>query len=91
MNTKDYLQLKAGTIEHSMMLTGVNITEDGAANRWKLEKSNEIDGPNGGYYTCSGTWFDKYMFSAVINKKYLEEYLKEYEGTPFGFDLWEII
>lgn len=73
-----------------MMITGVNITEKGIADRWKIENSYGSEGPNGGYYICSGTWYDKYMFNAVINKKYLKEYVEEYEGTPFGFDIWEI-
>ncbi|MCR5041895.1 MAG: C1 family peptidase [Clostridia bacterium] len=58
---------------HAMALTGYN--EDprtGEINRWKIENSYGPDGANGGYYFCSGTWFDRFVYQAVIDKKYLD-------------------
>lgn len=91
MTRKDYLQMKAGTIDHYMMITGVNITEEGITDRWKIENSYGIEGPNRGYFICSDTWYDKYIFNAVINRKYLQEYVEEYEGIPLSFNISEII
>lgn len=60
-------------MNHAMVLTGVNLC-DGAPNRWKIENSWGDETGNKGYYVCSDTWFDQYVFQAVIHKKYLAQY-----------------
>ena len=37
-------------------------------NSWGTEKGNN------GYYVMSDSWFDKFVYQAVVNKKYLNEF-----------------
>lgn len=90
MDRKDYFQLKAGAACHSMLLTGVH-EENGRPVRWKIENSYGISGIHKGYYTCSDSWFENYMLSAVIFKKYLGKYENVRNGKIHGFDIWEIL
>lgn len=75
---------------HSMLLTGV-LEENGRPVHWKIENSYGIFGLHRGYYICSDSWFEKYMLSAVILKKYLKKYGKAWERAPHLFDIWEIM
>lgn len=47
--------------------------EDLNITRWKIENSwGNAVGKNG-YYSCSGSWFDKFVYQAVVSKKDLME------------------
>ena len=73
MNKADMLDSHESAMNHAMMFTGVNIGEDGKPNRWKIENSWGDKPANKGYYICSDTWFDKYMYVVAINKKFLSQ------------------
>lgn len=90
MSRKDYYQLKAGSAAHSLMITGVNIGKSGKPDRWKLENTYDIDGLHQGYFTCSDSWFDRYMVCAVLDRKYLRKYESALDNRPNGFEIWEI-
>jgi len=63
-------------MNHAMVLTGVNLVDD-KPNRYKIENSWGTDVANKGYYVCSDTWFDRFVYQAVVNKKYLTKEQKE--------------
>lgn len=44
-------------------------------NRWKIENSWGDDVGHYGYWTISGSWFDKYTYQAVVSKKLLVQAL----------------
>ena len=71
MTKADMLDYHVSQMNHAMVLTGVNLDEDGKPNRWKIENSWGAEGANGGYHMASDTWFDKYVYQAVVHKKYL--------------------
>ena len=75
-------------MNHAMVLTGVNIS-DGQPNRWKIENSWGSDGTNGGYHIASDSWFEKYVFQAVVNKKYLGEKSKLLDGDVTVLLPWD--
>ena len=58
-NKADMLDYHESAMNHAMCLTGVNIKND-KPNRWKVENSSD-------------SWFDTYVYQAVVNKKYLNE------------------
>lgn len=92
MSRKDYFQLKAGSACHSMVITGVNFSHDGSPNRWKIENSYGTDGIHQGYFICSDTWFDKYMITVVIHRKYLERYREAASSLQTNlFHIWDIL
>lgn len=91
MSRKDYFQLKAGTASHSMLLTGVHLGENGKPERWKIENSYGTDGLHKGYFVCSDLWFEKYVLSAVISKKYLLEINSRQQQNKHPFKIWDIM
>lgn len=66
------LDYHESVMNHAMCLTGVNI-KDNIPNRWKVENSWGVKSGEAGYYLMSGSWFDTYVYQAVINKKYLNK------------------
>ena len=91
MSRKDYFQLKAGTSSHSMLLTGVHLGENGKPERWKIENSYGTDGIHKGYYVCSDLWFEKYVLSAVISKKYILGTNSVQQQNRNLFNIWDIM
>lgn len=73
MSKAEMLDAHVSCMNHAMMLTGVNLDENGKPNRWKIENSWGDKAANKGYYICTDTWFDKYMYVLAVNKKYLSQ------------------
>ncbi len=68
----DGLDYSFSAMNHAMVLTGVNIV-DGKIDRWRIENSWGDEHGKKGYYICSDTWFDKYVYQAAVEKEYLGE------------------
>ena len=85
----DMLDYHVSQMNHAMVLTGVNLNEAGAPDRWKIENSWGADGANGGYHMASDSWFDKFVYQAVVQKKYLAAYADVLAGTPAVLDPWD--
>ena len=70
MDKSNLLDYYEAAMNHAMVLTGVNV-ENEMPTKWKIENSWGDEKGDKGYYVASASWFDKYVFQAVINKKYL--------------------
>ena len=57
-------------MNHAMVLTGVNLI-DNVPDKWKIENSWGKENGHNGYYCASDSWFDSYVYQAVVHKKYL--------------------
>ena len=74
---------------HAMCITGVNLVK-GVPTKWKIENSWGKTGEHSGYYIMSSSWFDRYTYQAVMNKKYLtKEELEAYEANPIELKPWD--
>ncbi len=71
MTKAEMLNSHQSAMNHAMMMTGVNIGEDGKPNRWKIENSWGEGPGNKGYFIGSDSWFDQYMYVVAIHKKFL--------------------
>ncbi|MCD7775886.1 MAG: C1 family peptidase [Firmicutes bacterium] len=91
MSKADALDSGYSMMNHAMVLTGVNLDNDKDATRWKIENSWGSEGVNGGYYIASDTWFDKFVYQAVVNKKYLGELAEIYKTEPIELEPWDPI
>ena len=69
-NKEEMLDYHASVMNHAMCLTGYN-EKDGIINRYKIENSWGGDCGDKGYFIMSNTWFDQFVYQAVILKKYL--------------------
>jgi len=77
MSKEECLNTYESVMNHAMVLIGVNLDND-IPNRWKIENSwGTSKGKKGvdGYYIASDTWFDKFVYQAVVHKKYLTKKL----------------
>ncbi|MGM9680888.1 MAG: aminopeptidase C [Eubacteriales bacterium] len=88
MTKEESLDYHVSQMNHAMVLTGVNV-EDGKPNRWKIENSWGSDGANGGYHMASDSWFDRYVFQAVVHKKYLGDKVQILEEEPTVLLPWD--
>ena len=73
----DMLDYWNSAMNHAMVIVGVNLDENGKPNRYKIENSWGEDNGLKGYYVMSNTWFDRFVYQAVVLKKYLSESEKE--------------
>ena len=74
---------------HAMVITGVNLDENGKPNRWRIENSWGDDKGDKGYYVCSDSWFDLLVYQAVIDKKYLGEKAALLDQEPILLKPWD--
>ena len=90
MTKEDRLDYRESAMNHAMVLTGVNLGEDGKPNRWKIETSWGEDVGNKGYYVASDVWFEDFVYQVIINKKYLnEDQLNQYNAEPVILAPWD--
>jgi len=90
MTKEQMLDYHESQMNHAMVISGVNIDPDtNKSNRWKIQNSWGGDGANGGYHMASDTWFDKFVYQAVINKKHLVAKLDLLNQTPIALNPWD--
>ena len=90
LTKEDRLDYRESAMNHAMVLTGVNLDENGRPNRWKIENSWGEEVGYRGYYVASDAWFDDFTYQIIINKKYLsQEQLSQYEETPILLPPWD--
>ena len=84
------LDYRDSCMTHAMLITGVNLTDGGKPNRWKIENSWGDENGVKGYYIGGDGWFDRYVYQAVINKKYLDEAtLAAAASAPIELNPWD--
>ena len=89
MNKGESLDYHASQMNHAMCITGVAF-KDGVPSKWKIENSWGTDRAKAGYYIMSASWFDQFVYQAVVDKKYLsEEELKALKEKPIVLKPWD--
>jgi bleomycin hydrolase len=77
-------------MNHAMVLTGVNVDDDGVPVRWRVENSWGDKGGDKGYMMMTDAWFDEYMYEVTVNKEYLtSELLAVLETEPVVLPPWD--
>ena len=90
LTKEDGLLYWRSAMNHAMVITGVNLDENGRPNRWKIENSWGDENGQKGYYLMSDSWFDHYVYQAVIHKKFLSDTEKqELLQEPVHLDPWD--
>lgn len=91
MNKKERLQTRQGSASHCMAITGVNLV-NGKPTRWKVENSWGPEIGTDGYLSMTESWFKKYCFQVVANKKYLPKEVQEVLKTkPIKVEPWDTL
>ena len=87
LSKEEALNLYDISMHHVMTFTGVNLIND-KPQRWKIEDSYGDKEKVNGYYVMNDNFFDEFVLSVVIDKKYLtEEQLKLLEQDPIEFEI----
>lgn len=90
-------QDKAGRLDygeslmtHAMVLTGVDLDENGKPIKWKVENSWGDKVGTDGYFVASDAWMDEYTYQIVVRKEFLTpEELSSYEAAPIVLEPWD--
>ena len=83
------LDFRNSAMNHAMVITGVDI-KDGKPTKWKIENSWGDSRGVKGYYVMSSSWFDKFVYQAVVDKKYLtKEENSAIKKEPIHLDPWD--
>ena len=77
MTKADRLDYGESLMTHAMVLTGVDLDENGEPIKWRVENSWGDKVGDKGYFVMSDKWFDNFVYQLVINKKYLSDELKK--------------
>ncbi len=93
----DFNQDKAGRLDyseslmtHAMVLTGVDLDQDGQPLKWKVENSWGDKVGEKGYFVASDAWMDEYTYQIVVRKDLLtQEELAAYEVQPEVLKPWD--
>lgn len=76
MSKADKLDSSESMMDHAMVITGVDLVDD-KPTKWKIENSWGEKPGFKGYFVMSDSWFDDFVYQAVINKKFLPDELKK--------------
>lgn len=86
-NSLDYRQ---SAMNHAMVITGVALDDSGRPTKWKIENSWSDEKGNKGYYVMSDSWFDKFVYQAVVDRKYLNDPQRAaLETEPIHLSPWD--
>ena len=89
MDKGESLDYHASQMNHAMCITGVSF-KDGVPSKWKIENSWGTDRAKAGYYIMSASWFDQFVYQAVVDKKYLsKEELRAVSNKPVVLKPWD--
>lgn len=74
---------------HAMVLAGVNLDKKGKPNRWKVENSWGSIVGKAGIFVMSDSWFDRFVYGLVVNKKYLpKDVIEASKQEPIMLPAW---
>ena len=88
ISKEDGLDYGFSAMNHAMLITGVNLV-DGKPTRWKIENSWGDENGQKGYYVCSDSWFDRYVYQAAIDREFLGELAVLADQAPTELAPWD--
>ena len=89
MDKGESLDYRASAMNHAMCITGVAF-KNGKPDKWKIENSWGTANGKDGFYYMSSSWFDHFVYQAVVDKKYLSDAeLKAYNAKPIELKPWD--
>lgn len=74
---------------HAMVFTGVDV-EKGKPLKWLVEDSHGADSGHDGHWVLYDDWFDEYVYSIIVNRKYLSKEVEDIlKQEPIHLPPWE--
>ncbi len=92
MSKAERLDFGESLMTHAMVISGVNIDEQGNPNRWRVENSWGDEKGCKGFFVMSDDWFDQFTYQVVIHKKHLsDKQLQMLKAEPIVLSPWDPI
>ena len=90
MTKAERLLTRESTMNHCMMFCGVNLDENGKADRWKIENSWGDASGQKGYYIGSEKWFKTNVYQITVCKSLLSDAQRALlDQEPLPMKLWD--
>ena len=90
MTKAEELDYGGSLMTHAMVLTGVDLDENGKPLKWRVENSWGEKGGEKGFMVMSDAWFSAYLYEVVVEKSYLAaSLLKLLENEPVKLHPWD--
>jgi bleomycin hydrolase len=75
---------------HAMVITGVDLDDQGNPLKWRVENSWGAAIGDQGYMYMMDEWFDEYLYEVVVRKEYLSpELTKVLDTEPVVLPFWD--
>ncbi len=81
MNKADRIRYQQTVPSHAMVFTGVDVA-GGKPVKWQVENSWGTKAGDNGFFVMYDDWFDEYMFSVIVHKKYLPADVVKLAAAP---------
>ena len=89
LNKAERLMTGESAMTHAMVLTAVHL-EQGKPVRWRVENSWSADAGTDGYFVMADSWFDEYVYQAVVDPSCVSDELRKVlKQKPKVLPLWD--
>lgn len=83
------LDMRDSAMNHAMVLSGVDLVDERPI-KWKIENSWGDGTGHQGYFVASDSWFERFVYQAVIHRNYLtKEQLQILAKEPKLLEPWD--
>lgn len=90
MDKAERLDYGQSSMNHAMVLTGVDLDENGKPVKWRVENSWGDKGGDKGFMIMTDAWFDQYTYEVAVEKAFLSaDLLAVLETDPIGLPPWD--
>ena len=90
MSKEERLDYHDSLMTHAMVITGVDLDEEGRPLKWKVENSWGDEVGDKGFFVMDDAWFGEFAYQILLEKKYLsEEQKKAFDSEPVVLKPWD--
>ena len=90
MTKEQRLDYGESLMTHAMVITGVDLDDEGKPVRWKVENSWGKDRGRDGYYVMSDEWFGEFSYQILLDRKYFTpEQAAAFDTDPIVLHPWD--
>jgi bleomycin hydrolase len=90
MTKEQRLDYGESLMTHAMVITGVDLDENGKPLRWKVENSWGKERGRDGYYVMNDAWFGEFSYQILLDRKYFSpEQNEAFDKDPIILPPWD--
>jgi len=77
MTKAERLSVGESAMTHAMVLTAVQVEEDGSISRWRVENSWSEAAGEKGYFVMTDAWFDQFVYQVVTSGDFVSKEISD--------------